>query len=103
MSARPGDVIVQALQTLHGKDPDYDDGVDARAILAALRTAGLVIEQGWQPIETAPRDGREVLLWVHGIYVIGWYHRGEWRHGPKGYAVSPTHWRPLPTPPECQP
>ena len=99
MSARPEDVIADYIRLW----APMENPAHAGDILAALRTAGFVIEQDWQPIATAPRDGREVLLWVHGIYVIGWYHRGEWRHGPKGYAVSPTHWRPLPTPPECQP
>ena len=102
MSARPEDVIISALQTLHGKDPEYDDGVDARAILAALHAAGLVVEQGWQPISTAPRDA--MLMTGHNedtAPIIGYYHRGAWReHNGKGTVIRPTHWRPLPQPPK---
>lgn len=114
MSLRPEDVIVEALQTLHGKDPDYDDGVDARAILTALRAAGLVIEQGWQPIETAPRDGTIIDLWFSGdawncrMPGFVWRPRLNFWHNEtthQSYNESPliTHWRPLTTPPEGQP
>ncbi len=68
----------------------------------------------WQPIETAPKDGREILCWpairreVDGVIpsaVGAWlntkgghcwvdmsvgHHNGFWK---------PTHWRPLPDPP----
>lgn len=84
----------------------------------------------WQPIETAPRDGTEIILaikgaghpshWVH----IGWWNEGDsfpWRFidtfslEPNGCCdnesddrtpvngakeESVTHWMPLPTPPE---
>ncbi len=73
----------------------------------------------WQPIETAPRDGRPVSLriehrwarysadpvadgWV--VEVVGrWidHNRGGWTwHGLSG---RPTHWMPLPEPPETKP
>ena len=113
MSARPEDVIAEALHM-----PRYWPG-DVRfkrpsAILAALRTAGFVIEQDWQPIETAPRDGTIIDLWFSGD---AWNCRMPgfvWRPGMnfwhnetthQSYNESPliTHWRPLPTPPEGQP
>lgn len=25
----------------------------------------------WQPIETAPKDDRDILLWIDGCYQIG--------------------------------
>jgi hypothetical protein len=80
----------------------------------------------WQPIETAPRDGRAILIWEpsrdernrmftedggyvefdHPRYAIGY-----WRvfYDGKAWAswgdrnnerVNPTHWQPLPAPPE---
>jgi hypothetical protein len=60
----------------------------------------------WRPIETAPKDGTEVLVYVHrrmGPLFMGatnstgkqWWSRnlGD---------VKPTHWMPLPAPPEVE-
>lgn len=54
MSAR--DVVIKALQAQHGVDPDYDDGVDADAILSALSAAGLVVVPR-EPTEAMLQDG----------------------------------------------
>jgi hypothetical protein len=102
MSARPEDVIANAIW--------YQDSqeVNAHRATAALRTAGLVIEQGWQPIETAPRDGTPVLIGCGLTQSQRWavWSGGMWRDGQESAGgrvsgvPSPTHWRPLPTPPE---
>ncbi len=78
----------------------------------------------WQPIETAPKDGARVILWTRtditlfyceyveticeGEHVIGaqvgrWedasaYNEAGWR---KELIGEPTHWMPLPEPPEA--
>jgi len=74
----------------------------------------------WQPIETAPKDGTKVDLW--GINHLHYAKRGErivnvtwgrvtdflgnerldWRHY-RGEGYQPTHWMPLPAPPEAKP
>jgi hypothetical protein len=112
MSANPEDVIVEAIQTYQGKDPDYDDRVDARATIAALHAAGFVIEQDWQPIETAPTDGTAVLCWPFNYsslfegkaepeIVIGFFSEDDWWcESTVAKTFDPTHWRPLPTPPQ---
>lgn len=63
---------------------------------------------GWQPIETAPKDGTYmVLLLPSGFrYVIGrWFAFGQEIHGSTGFweahatTITPTHWIPLPAAP----
>jgi hypothetical protein len=67
----------------------------------------------WRPIETAPRDGTHILVWVHddsplrrylgehqsGCSIAAWtdHNGGGWAMNRFG---EPTHWMPLPTPPQ---
>ena len=69
----------------------------------------------WQPIETAPKDGEAVLLWCpadedwQSFVTSGWYESGIFDR--RWYACTdeqpmepqPTHWMPLPAPPEIKP
>lgn len=59
----------------------------------------------WQPIETAPRDGTEII--GHDIRT-GVSHVTRWDYGwddpddhyySEAPEYSPTHWMPLPSPP----
>ena len=66
-------------------------------------------ENNWQPIKTAPKDGtliwafarggkmQGIVCWVDDPYG-GSIHRGYWR-GVAMATSTPTHWRPLPEPP----
>lgn len=65
----------------------------------------------WQPIETAPKDGRMVLLYPSRCWVeecdrgeVGYWDAdfGEWGgEGPRAEDYrGPTHWMPLPQPPD---
>ena len=74
----------------------------------------------WQPIETAPTDGTRVLAWckergARETYVTQYPFRSEgfkagkrstnqwrWEEPVAGvcFRWRPTHWMPLPTPPE---
>lgn len=76
-----------------------------------------MMSSDWQPIETAPRDGTEIDLWTRdedgfpgripdGAWrtrdgLTGWYARSErgWMRIEE-FAYEPTHWMPLPAPPE---
>ena len=86
-------------------------------------------DPGWMPIESAPRDGRVIDLWVSGDFArrlpdcfwgkpdhccgeAGQYCDSEWNSLPNGWVDStlnepiggddaPTHWQPLPPPPEA--
>jgi hypothetical protein len=72
----------------------------------------------WQPIETAPKDGSWVLLWVENnrqAIVAYWSGKPLWDGNfwvAQGEVCSwdlennfyhPTHWKPLPDPPKEQP
>lgn len=64
---------------------------------------------GWQPIETAPKDGTVFIAFEAGdAYRCNWLeqHDGEghfsagwWDHVNDSFE-NPTHWMPLPTPPQ---
>jgi hypothetical protein len=61
-------------------------------------------EDGWQPIETAPKDCRDVLCYVDGIgmgQMVLYWNDGYWREKANGMGlkITPTHWQPLPAPP----
>ena len=72
---------------------------------------GLVESSGWQPIETAPMDGTEVVLYYPCYLDGGFVTAGYWRAGTDVYephwysdlvnggASPPTKWQPLPQPP----
>ena len=70
----------------------------------------------WQPIETAPKDGTEVLVgwysekghfenhvWQHKGWLWEWavasYETDRWSDWECSLAEEPTHWMPLPPPP----
>ena len=70
----------------------------------------------WKTIDSAPRDGTRVDLWVPGIGRVtdaawqkadhvplyGWHHQAwydpEWPEDGREW-VEPTHWMPIPEPP----
>jgi len=60
----------------------------------------------WQPIETAPTDGTRILLrGMGGKIADGHYGQPDGYANPKQFVwpyihANPTHWRPLPEPPE---
>jgi hypothetical protein len=84
---------------------DLYDATHPDKLQAAL-TAIRQLQNPWMPIETAPRDGSEVLVFnrATGPYVSQ-YDNGEWpKHGwdnkPGVWYPVPSHWMPLPTPPK---
>ena len=57
----------------------------------------------WQPIETAPKDGSEIVVAAFDEGKMLWWHKA-WRGGyywnVRGGACKPTHWLPFPKPPK---
>lgn len=76
---------------------------------AALRAQGQDERAGWQPIETAPRDGTEFIMFDanvntatvgHWMTDVAWM--GRSRPKPQWFPLAnPTHWQQLPTPPDA--
>jgi hypothetical protein len=56
---------------------------------------------GWQPIETAPKDGSYVLVGWKGSPAVNRLHfrNGDWRDAGSNIFRTPTDWIPLPAPP----
>lgn len=78
---------------------------ELKAENARLREALELFEgREWQPIETAPRDGTDVLLLCGKSWcAVGRYAPiGCWIAEPshEPYSLYPTHWMPLPEPPK---
>ena len=63
----------------------------------------------WQPIETAPRDGTQILGWDGDERrIVWWCEGGRWisdklQEYHPGEREDPTHWQPLPSPPPITP
>jgi len=85
---------------------------DFRALLREAAAAlEAVREDDWQPMETAPKDGTHVMLWIEwidnrGIPIIGNFRLGRWFSSccyggnvASAKSMEPLYWRPLPAPP----
>jgi hypothetical protein len=71
---------------------------------------------GWMPVETAPKDGSDILLWLpapwDGVRLAGWCPRWEcWIEGEvdnfdnERYGIGsavPSHWMPCPAAPKAE-
>lgn len=71
-------------------------------------------DSGWRTIESAPKDGARILAYAmtrsgEKIAIMRWHQpgnpkaRGFWYALGTGGTREPTHWMPLPKPPESTP
>lgn len=98
-----------------------EDGVNGlvRGLLPEIESlrsevARLRAQVGWRPIETAPKDGTDILLWEKwgDVPFVGFWHaEGRWSYRSDHLYVNGdasldpnwndlTHWMPLPAPPD---
>ena len=78
---------------------------DRRAAKAAAEVAERVMGKQWREIESAPKNGKQVLLFDDGEGVcIGqytnFYESSLWSNDQRNLTLDPTHWMPLPQPPK---
>jgi len=91
--------------TIHQQTAEAEiaDGSEVQALYAS---PALAEPEGWRGIESAPTDGRNVLVFCprasdHGYERIRltWRKDGKWQ-GANNTSWPPTHWMPLPPAPE---
>jgi hypothetical protein len=66
---------------------------------------GRAVSEKWQPISTAPKDGRSILIFEAHVGTPGIVRVSRWRDdtipsGWTGAENAPSHWLPLPPPPD---
>lgn len=76
----------------HISQEQFDDDPTIQALTKALSAMdGMVLVKDWQPIETAPLDGTNLLL-----YGGDWVYEARWQDGQWYTAYKngdePTHW-----------
>ncbi len=103
--------VVHALSNADKYVQEYKDEGHPLIILASAYRS-LLAQQQWRPIESAPRDGKELIgwdgkdmfvcRWIKGYNVWGHEsYQGHPNHSVKVFGeVYPTHWMPKPPPPE---
>lgn len=95
---RNGELLADCLDRARTTLSEYQDGFDGSAHVASPAAASSA--DGWQPIETAPRDGTRFLWCADG----GEYTRCRWSYSVVRWpeykeCFSEGHWMPLPAPP----
>lgn len=100
-----GDMVVKCIGCSSGGPPvdapDFSDMVEKREqAIAAWNSRAM--QENWQSMDTAPKDGRHVLLYCeyYGIGRCAWESwRKVWRSDDPNHGIGfpdPTHWMPLP-------
>jgi hypothetical protein len=98
------EAIEQALReyTIQWRGVPVDIATVADALLAALPPTPT---PGWQPMDSAPKDGTRVLLWWpywnHTRPLVGYWAEGDWHASERleGSSEQPQGWQPLPPAP----
>ena len=56
---------------------------EAAAVIRALRAG-----REWRPIDSAPRDGTEILIYANGMSIQAWFCKGEWSSDTPAYPAE---------------
>lgn len=89
---------------LHGFADQTADRIEKRKRAEQAETSlAAARERNWQPIETAPKDGTHMLMYRKSTGIDeAWWKGDGWGGRSWWYPQSdqPTHWMPLPEPPD---
>jgi hypothetical protein len=88
-------------QCSDGRVPEFREKYAAARSALLARFEAVRARQEWQPIETAPKDGTWVFLFVpgHGPARARWNGQSWMAHTNARQITRGTHWMPLPAPP----
>jgi len=96
------------IHALSWRRPDAHEARDANSEAEIIAEAALALRQltEWKPIESAPRDGTPIWVWAPPAHGLSAMHSLCAYHPDAGFCIDelrdPTHWRPLPIPPQSQ-
>lgn len=97
------DASDQEIESWPGRSSPELAAADLAKFLGEMAEALEPWRQTWQPIETAPKDGTLVLVadddgpeWS----MPAQWCRSLWVNTARGIVPDPTHWMPIPSPPE---
>lgn len=99
------DALLEKLENI-----DSEGGYDVESINYLITNAPTIQRDGWQPIETAPKDGKNYLFYRKGIINTARWKGDTWGGDGWSYELAtniangftsnlPTHWQPLPAAP----
>lgn len=101
-----GTAILEALKIIADDRADELTQLRAEHQAALARIAALEGEKEWKPIETAPKDGNDIILFIPSERWCrvhsGRFTDDAWRLSINNRLgrFNPTHWQPLPLPPQ---
>jgi len=106
---RVDDLWLEQLQAMGGRlfPRDIETGNIVKAIVEAVNSDRSTLAQGWQPIATAPKS-ELVLTFAKGrgtsLLVCSLARNGQdlWFNEEGDIVPVPSHWMPLPDPPEVK-
>lgn len=96
------------------KSPDMNDWIRKNGTPLYVFPPAAPVPEGWEPIETAPKDGTSILIFYKGQAIEaswGVVETASWEEGGSEYCwwqsdlnhlddgSEPTHWMPLPAAP----
>ena len=105
MSAAPFGWVVSGCHDLRmGEFAESDTKSEAAHCGGTACAIPLYTEAVWMPIESAPKNGRDMLAFDGSLVRLAFWddaRGGVWSKWPGRESIDATHWMPLPAPPKA--